>query len=34
VAVVTRAAAAELDLAEGGEVWVQIKATALHAFEA
>lgn len=33
VAIVTRAAASELDLAEDAEVWVQIKATALHAFE-
>ncbi|MFW6084357.1 MAG: ABC transporter ATP-binding protein [Gemmatimonadota bacterium] len=33
VAIVTRAAAGELDLAENAEVWVQIKATALHAFE-
>jgi tungstate transport system ATP-binding protein len=32
-AVVTRASAAELGLAEGREVWVQVKATALHAFE-
>ena len=33
VAVVTRASAAELGLAEGRDVWVQVKATALHAFE-
>lgn len=33
VAIVTRAAAGELDLAEEAEIWVQIKATALHAFE-
>ena len=33
VAVVTRASADELALAEGREVWVQVKATALHAFE-
>lgn len=32
VAVVTRAAASELELSEGADVWVQIKATALHAF--
>jgi len=34
LAVVTRASAAELELVEGREVWVQVKATALHAFEA
>jgi molybdate transport system ATP-binding protein len=33
VAIVTRAAAAELELAEGAEIWAQIKATALHGFE-
>jgi molybdopterin-binding protein len=33
IAIVTRAAAAELELAEGAEIWVQIKATALHGFE-
>ncbi len=33
VAIVTRAAASELDLTEGAEIWVQIKATALHGFE-
>lgn len=33
-AVITRASAAELGLAAGDEVWVQAKATALHAFEA
>jgi molybdopterin-binding protein len=32
VAIVTRAAADELELAERPEVWVQIKATALHGF--
>lgn len=32
VAVVTRAAADELALEEGTEIWVQVKATALHAF--
>jgi len=32
VAIVTRAAADELELADGAEVWVQIKATALHGF--
>lgn len=34
VAVVTRASASELGLGEGRTVWVQVKATALHAFEA
>jgi molybdopterin-binding protein len=33
VAIVTRAAASELELTEGAEIWVQIKATALHGFE-
>lgn len=33
VAIVTRAAAAELELTGGAEIWVQIKATALHGFE-
>ena len=33
VAVITRAAADELGVADGTEVWVQIKATALHGFE-
>ncbi|MDT8437235.1 MAG: ABC transporter ATP-binding protein [Gemmatimonadota bacterium] len=33
VAVVTRAAADELRLTAGEEVWIQVKATALHAFE-
>jgi len=32
VAVVTRAAAAELEISEGADIWVQVKATALHAF--
>lgn len=32
VAVVTRAAAAELGTAEDQELWIQVKATALHAF--
>jgi molybdopterin-binding protein len=32
VAVVTRAAAAELGATAGQELWVQVKATALHAF--
>jgi len=32
VAIVTRAAADELELAEDAEIWVQIKATALHGF--
>jgi molybdopterin-binding protein len=32
VAIVTRAAADELELTAGAEVWVQIKATALHGF--
>ncbi|MCL7965770.1 MAG: ABC transporter ATP-binding protein [marine benthic group bacterium] len=32
VAVVTRAAADELSLEVGKEIWVQVKATALHAF--
>jgi molybdopterin-binding protein len=34
VAVITRAAAAELSLEVGSEPWVQVKATALHAFPA
>ncbi len=34
VAVVTRAAADELSLEVGTEIWVQVKATALHAFHA
>jgi tungstate transport system ATP-binding protein len=34
VAVITRAAADELALEEGTEIWVQVKATALHAFHA
>ena len=33
VAIITRAAASELELIEGAEIWVQIKATALHGFE-
>lgn len=33
VAIVTRAAASELELTEDAEIWVQIKATALHGFE-
>ena len=33
VAIVTRAAASELELSEDAEIWVQIKATALHGFE-
>ncbi|MFW6089405.1 MAG: ABC transporter ATP-binding protein [Gemmatimonadota bacterium] len=33
VAIVTRAAASELELARDAEIWVQIKATALHGFE-
>jgi molybdopterin-binding protein len=33
VAIVTRAAASELELTESAEIWVQIKATALHGFE-
>ena len=33
VAVITRAAAAELEIAEGSEICVQVKATALHAFQ-
>ena len=32
VAVITRAAAAELNLEVGATTWVQVKATALHAF--
>ena len=32
VAIVTRAAAAELEAATGQELWVQVKATAIHAF--
>ncbi|MFQ5530822.1 MAG: ABC transporter ATP-binding protein, partial [Gemmatimonadota bacterium] len=32
VAVVTRAAAAELEISQDAEIWVQVKATALHAF--
>lgn len=32
VAIVTRAAAAELGASQGQEIWVQVKATALHAF--
>jgi len=32
VAVVTRAAAAELDVAKDAQIWIQVKATALHAF--
>lgn len=32
VAVITRAAGDELAVQEGAEVWVQVKATALHAF--
>ncbi|MEJ2481537.1 MAG: ABC transporter ATP-binding protein [Gemmatimonadota bacterium] len=34
VAVITRAAADELSLEAGSEIWVQVKATALHAFHA
>ncbi|HSM09226.1 MAG TPA: ABC transporter ATP-binding protein [Gemmatimonadota bacterium] len=33
VAIVTRAAASELELTRDAEIWVQIKATALHGFE-
>ncbi len=33
LAIVTRAAAAEMELVEGRTAWVQVKATALHAFE-
>jgi len=33
VAIVTRAAASELEIAENSEIWVQVKATALHAFK-
>ena len=33
VAVITRAAADELSLEVGGRIWVQVKATALHAFQ-
>jgi tungstate transport system ATP-binding protein len=34
VAVITRAAADELSLEVGSRIWVQVKATALHAFQA
>ena len=33
VAIITRAAAAELEITEKSEIWVQVKATALHAFQ-
>jgi molybdopterin-binding protein len=32
VAIITRAAAAELEITEDSEIWVQVKATALHAY--
>lgn len=33
VSIITRAAAAELEITENSEIWVQVKATALHVFQ-